>query len=76
MHVLDDKELVGAVVRALEDARLGSPKVLLFQGQPTMDLLFDPGNTGVTLPELSLLLQSYPVRIQAIRGRRLPLRYH
>jgi hypothetical protein len=76
MRMLADKELVGAVARALEEAGFASPKVLLFQGQPTMDLILDPGNTRTTLTELSVLLQAWPVRIEAFRGNRLPLRYH
>ena len=75
MRLPEEKDLVGAVVRVLEEGGIRSPRVILFQGQPTMDLIVDSEDTGLTLPQISDLLQSWPVRIEAVRGRRMPLRY-
>jgi hypothetical protein len=50
--------------------------VLLFQGWPTMDLIFDPDKPGVTAAQLSDLLRGFPVRIESVRGDRMPMRYY
>lgn len=59
MRVVEDKELVGAVVHVLEEAGYAPPKVLLFQGQPTMDLLLDSDTPGTTSSQISDLLQTF-----------------
>jgi hypothetical protein len=76
MRSIEDKELAESVARALEEGGFTPPKVLLFQGRPTMDLIFDPDKPGVTSAQLSDLLRGLPVRIESVRGETLPLRYH
>jgi len=76
MRSIEDKELAVSVARALEEGGFTPPKVLLFQGLPTMDLILEPEKPGVTASQLSDALRGFSVRIDGVRGDRLPMRYH
>ena len=69
-----DLDLLKSVGRAVEQANLGAPKSVLFQGRPTMDLLLFASEPQATAQTLRVLLREWPVQVAAL-GRYGDLSY-
>jgi hypothetical protein len=69
-----DLQLLREAGQAIENAGWGVPKAVLFQGQPTMDLVVPADDPRATADHLRRLLQELPVEVAAL-GRAGDLSY-
>ena len=70
----DELLLLKAIGAAIERSGAGAPKVLMFLGQPTMDLVVHAREADSVAAQLRVVLSEYPVVVSAV-GQRGALRW-